>query len=131
MTKLELRLAPLLLVTLIPVAAMADLPDRSPHDLHALSDPRAARCLIEHRPGDAKVGADEDGAITRIGEAINEIKRAAIDGGNDIHSHPQVDDTMDRRGRQHRADELRLAVHSDIAREEDDPLTRGLRERAV
>jgi hypothetical protein len=118
--------------TLIPLGAAAqDLPGRHPAYLHALTDLRAARWLIEHRPGDARVSADEDVAITRIDEAIREIKRAAIDDGKDIHDHPPVDAWLDNRGRLHRAEELLHKVHDDIAREEDDPLTRGLRDRAV
>ena len=112
-------------------AAAQDLPGRHPAYLHALTDLRAARWLIEHRPGDARVSADEDVAITRIDEAIREIKRAAIDDGKDIHAHPPVDAQLDNRGRLHRAEELLHKVHDDIAREEDDPLTRGLRDRAV
>jgi hypothetical protein len=110
---------------------MADLPGKHPYYLHALTDLRTARWLIEHRAGDAKVSGDEDIAITRIDETINEIKHAAIDDGKDIHDHPPIDDKLDHKGRLHRADELLKKVHSDIAREEDDPMTRGLRDRAV
>jgi len=125
-------LVPLMFATLIPLGAAAqDLPGRHPAYLHVLTDLRTARWLIEHRPGDARVSADEDVAITRIDEAIREIKRAAIDDGKDIHDHPPVDAQLDNRGRLHRAEELLHKVHDDIAREEDDPLTRGLRDRAV
>ena len=37
----------------------------------------------------------------------------------------------DRPGRLHKALELLHKVHNDVAREEDDPMTRGLRNRAV
>jgi len=130
--KMPRCLVPLMFAMLIPLGAAAqDLPGRHPAYLHALTDLRAARWLIEHRPGDARVSADEDVAITRIDEAIREIKRAAIDDGKDIHDHPPVDAQLDNRGRLHRAEEFLRKVHDDIAREEDDPLTRGLRDRAV
>jgi len=130
--KMSRCLVPLMFAMLISLGAAAqDLPGRHPAYLHALTDLRAARWLIEHRPGDARVSADEDVAITRIDEAIREIKRAAIDDGKDIHDHPPVDAQLDNRGRLHRAEELLHKVHDDIAREEDDPLTRGLRDRAV
>jgi len=129
--KMTTRLIPLLLAAAVPLGAMADLPGKHPYYLHALSDLRAARWLIEHRAGDAKVSGDEDVAITRIDETINEIKHAAIDDGKDIHDHPPIDDKLDHKGRLHRAEELLKKVHSDIAREEDDPMTRGLRDRAV
>ena len=114
-----------------PFAAHADLPGNHPAYLHALTDLRTARWLIEHRPGDARVSGDEDVAIARIDETIGDIRHAAIDDGKDLRDHPPVDANLDGRGRLHRAEELLRKVHNDIAREEDDPLTRGLRDRAV
>jgi hypothetical protein len=102
-----------------------------PAYLHALTDLRTARWLIAHRPGDARVSGDEDVAITRIDETINEIKRAAIDDGKNLDDHPPIDERLDRKGRLHRADELLGKAHNDIAREEDDAATRGLRDRAI
>ena len=114
-----------------PLLAHADLPGKHPYYLHALSDLRAARWMLEHRPGDVAVSGQEDVAITEIDAAIGEIKRAAIDDGKDIHDHPPVDVPNDRPGHLHKALELLRKVHSDVAREEDDPMTRGLRNRAV
>jgi len=132
MKKSHRSLLPLVFAALIPLGAGAqDLPGKHPAYLHALTDLRAARWLIEHRPGDARVSGDEDVAITRIDEAIGEIKHAAIDDGKNIHDHPPIDLQPDNRGRLHRAEQLLHRVHDDIAREEDDPLTRGLRDRAV
>jgi hypothetical protein len=124
------RLVPLTIAMLMPLAALADLPGKHPHYLHALSDLRTARFLIEHRPGDAKVSGDEDVAITRVDETINEIKKASIDDGKNLHDHPPIDEKLDRRGRLRRADELLKKAHSDIGLEEDDPMTKGLRARA-
>lgn len=129
--KLTIRIIPVLLAAIIPLGAMADMPGKHPFYLHALTDLRSARWLIEHRPGDAAVSGDEDVAITRIDEAIQEIKKAAIDDGKDLKDHPPVDAKLDRKGRLHRAEELLKKVHADVAREEDDPLTKGLRDRAV
>ena len=125
------RTLPFLFALLVPVSAFADSPGKHPAYLHALTDLRAARWLIAHRPGDAAVSGDEDVAITRIDETISEIKRAAIDDGKDLNDHPGVDEHLDNRGRLNRANELLGKVHSDIAGEEDDPMTRGLRDRAV
>jgi hypothetical protein len=126
----RLLLSGLLLVA-APFAANADLPGKHPFYLHALSDLRAARWLIEHRPGDAAVSGQEDVAIAEIDKAIGEIRRASIDDGKDIHDHPPVQGPNDRPGRLHKALELLHNVHNDVAREEDDPMTRGLRDRAV
>jgi hypothetical protein len=120
-----------MLMLVLPFAANADLPGKHPFYLHALSDLRAARWFLEHRPGDAAVSGQEDVGITEIGAAIGEIRRAAIDDGKDIHDHVGVQEIGDRPGRLHKALELLDKVHADIAREEDDPLTRGLRNRAV
>lgn len=119
------------ITSLMPLFAFADLPGQHPYYLHALTDLRAARWLIEHRPADARVSADEDVAITRIDQAISAIKHAAIDDGKDIDDHPAVDEQDMRKGRLHRAEELLRKVRKDIAREEDDPLTRDLRDKAV
>jgi hypothetical protein len=121
----------LLALAIAPLSAYADLPGKHPYYLHALSDLRAARWLIEHRPGDAKVSSDEDVAVAKIDETINEIKKAAIDDGKNVQDHTPADETLDHKGRLHRAEELLHKVHSDIAREEDDPQTRGLRNRAI
>jgi hypothetical protein len=128
--KSRLLLSGLLLVAL-PFAANADMPGKHPYYLHALSDLRAARWMLEHRPGDAAVSAQEDVAITEIDKAIGEIKKASIDDGKDIHDHPPVQGVEDRPGRLHKAAELLRKVHSDVAREEDDPFARGLRDRAI
>ena len=119
------------LLALVSLAANADLPGKHPYYLHALSDLRTARWMLEHRPGDAAVSAQEDVAITEIDAAIGEIKHAAIDDGKDLHDHPAVDGPKDRPGRLHKALELLRKVHSDVAREEDDPMVKGLRNRAV
>ena len=119
------------LMLLLPFAAHADLPGKHPFYLHALSDLRAARWFLEHRPGDAAVSGQEDISIDEVDAAIREIKHAAIDDGKDIHDHLGVQDIGDRPGRLHKALELLNKVHGDVAREEDDPATRGLRDRAV
>jgi hypothetical protein len=126
-----LKLSGLLLLLVLPLAASADLPGKHPYYLHALSDLRAARWLLEHRPGDAAVSGQEDVAITEIDKTIGEIKKAAIDDGKNIHDHPLVDAPSDHPGRLHKSLEMLRKVHSDIAREEDDPMTRGLRDRAI
>jgi hypothetical protein len=120
-----------LLALALPFAANADLPGKHPYYLHALTDLRAARWMEQHRPGDAGVSSLEDVAITEIDAAIAEIKKAAIDDGKNIEDHPMADVPKNRPGRLHKALELLHKVHSDVAREEDDPMTRGLRDRAV
>jgi hypothetical protein len=116
---------------LVPLAAQADWQGRHPAYLHALSDLRAARWMIEHRPGDAAVRDQEEVAIDEINHAIDEIKRASIDDGKDLNDHPPVDRPMDQPGRLHAALDLLGKVHHDIDREEDDPQARELKHRAI
>jgi hypothetical protein len=118
------------LAVLLPMTAGADSPGQHPYYLHALSDLRAARWMLEHRPGDAAVAGQEDIAITEIDAAIGEIKHASIDDGKDLHDHPPAD-MPERRGRLHKALDLLRKVHADVAREEDDPMSRPWRNRAV
>jgi DNA-binding FadR family transcriptional regulator len=126
-----LQASGLLMLLALPFAANADLPGKHPAYLHALTDLREARWMLEHRAGDAAVSRHEDVAIMQIDKTIEEIKHAAIDDGKDVHDHPSADVAADRPGRLHKALELLRKVHSDVAREEDDPMTRGLRDRAV
>src|SRR6201989_2508146 len=81
-----------------------------PYYLHALSDLRAARWMIEHRPGNWQQTVDEVEAVRRIDAAIGEIKKAAIEDGKDLADHPKVDERNDHDGRLHVAlDFLRKA----------------------
>jgi hypothetical protein len=112
-------------------AGCATQPSKHPAYLHALSDLRTARWMLEHRPGDAAVSAHETEAISEVDRAIAEIRRAAIDDGKNVHDHPSADVPNDYRGRLHKAAELLRKVRADTAREEDNPAARGLRDRAI
>src|ERR1700743_3921644 len=86
------------LLALVSLAANADMPGKHPAYLHALSDLRAARWMLEHRPGDAAVSAQEDVAITEIDKAIGEIKKASIDDGKNLEDQPRGQGIKDRPG---------------------------------
>lgn len=111
--------------------AQAQYPARHPRYLHALSDLRAARWLLENRPGDAAVSFHERLAIEQIEHAIRALKEAAIDDGRNIHDHPPIDVPVGPGpGRLHKASELLRGARSDLAVEEDNPEARRLRHRA-
>ena len=112
-------------------AGAADLPGKHPAYLHALTDLRAARWNLEHRPGDAAVSSQEDVAIVETDRAIHEAKTAAMDDGKNVEDHPQEDAHLDRPGRLHHALELLHKAKDDVAREEDNPEARDLRNRIV
>ena len=109
----------------------ADLPGKHPAYLHALTDLRAARWNLEHRPGDAAVSAQEDVAIVETDRAIREAKVAAMEDGKNIEDHPPEDAHLDRPGRLHHALELLNKAKNDVARGEDNPEARNLRNRVV
>jgi hypothetical protein len=119
-----------LLAGFMSIAAGAqELPGKHPGYLHALSDLREARWLLNHQPGDVKVYADEDVAITELNEAIADIKRAAIDDGKSLEWHPEVD-VREHGSRLLRSIEALKKARENIAREEDNPEVRELRRRA-
>ena len=112
-------------------ANAADLPGKHPAYLHALTDLRDARWNLEHRAGDAAVSSQEDVAIVETDRAIQEAKTAAMEDGKNIEDHPHEDAKINRAGRLHHALELLNKAKNDVAREEDNPETRDLRNRIV
>ena len=111
------------LVAVCAAVSFADEPGRHPAYLHALSDLRHARAHLENLAPTHHMDKEEEHAIEEIDKAI--------DDGKNLNDHPPVDMHMDRAGRYHRAMELLDKAHNDIAREEDDPSVRGLRDRAL
>ena len=92
---------------------------------------RTARWMLAHRPGSSAVSAHESEAIGEIDRAIDELNRAAVNDGKNANDHPPADAPADYRGRLHKAADLLRKVKSDTYREEDNPLSRGLRDRAL
>ncbi|MGD0367576.1 MAG: hypothetical protein ABSA94_08955 [Acidobacteriaceae bacterium] len=115
-----------------PVVAQAqEVPGPHPAYLHALSDLRAARHYLNDGWAWAPVRHDDDAAIHEIDAAINEIKRAAIDDGKGLNDPFPIDTSLNPHGRFHKANELLWKAHNDLARAEDVPESRGLRDRAL
>lgn len=129
--KLAKVLVPVAVMALMPLITSAQvLPGKHPGYLHSLSDLRAARWFLNHRPGDARVAADEDVAIGEIDHAIGEIKKASIDDGKDLNDHPAVD-VGEHGSRLLKSVESLRRAHEDIDHEEDNPEARELRHRAL
>ena len=102
-----------------------------PAYLHALSNLRAARWLIEHRPGNWQQTADEMEAVKRIDRAIDEIKKAAIEDGKNLEDHPGVEDRHEHGGRLRLALDYLRKAHEDVNKEEDNDFAHGLKRRAL
>lgn len=102
-----------------------------PAYLHALSDLRTARWLIDHRPGNWAQTADEAEAIRQIDASIGDLKQAAYNDGKNLHDHPPVDELPDHRGRIHEALQYLRKARADISSEEDNANAQGWRNRAI
>jgi hypothetical protein len=115
----------------VPANAHAAMPAGDhPYYLHALSDLRAARWMIEHRPGNWEQTVDEIEAVRRIDAAIGEIKKAAIEDGKNLEDHPKVDERNDHDGRLHVALDFLRKARQDISHDEDNRFAEGLQGRA-
>ena len=105
-------------------------PAEHPYYLHALSDLRTARWMIEHRPGDWQQTVDEMEAVKQIDAAIKEIKLASIEDHKDIDDHPPVDERPDHPGRLHAALDFLRKARKDVSQDEDNHFAEGLQDRA-
>jgi tetratricopeptide (TPR) repeat protein len=127
---LKLALVAAVLTLALAFSASTGAAQEHPAYLHALSDLRQARAHLE-RPDHGELREQEKKAVHEINDAIDEIKKAAIDDGKDLNEHPPVDAHLDWPGRLHRAIELINKAHNDIAREEDNRSAQGLQQRAL
>ena len=124
------------LVTALPAiplgSADADTPGRHPAYLHALTETRQARWLLERRAGDVAVSVHLAAAIGSIDEAVHELTRAAYRDGKDFAETPPPEiGNFNHPGRLHKAAELLRQARSNVAREEDNPEDQHLQHRAL
>jgi hypothetical protein len=130
--KILLRVTLLLFVIamLLPLTLETQAQESHPAYLHALSDLRFARSLLE-RPNGGELRQQEKDAIHKIDDAIGEIKRASIDDGKGLADHEPVDAHLPWAGRLHKALEVLDDARHDCRKEEDNPHTRGLQMRVL
>jgi len=101
-----------------------------PAYLHALSDLRGARWLIDHRPGNWQQNFSEKEAVAQIDLAIDVIKKASIDDGKNLNDHPPVDEKPDRAGRLQSAADFLEKARADVNQEEDNTFANGLKDQS-
>ncbi|HEX3681334.1 MAG TPA: hypothetical protein VHU83_02245 [Bryobacteraceae bacterium] len=123
---LKTAIAGLAVVLALPLVVMAQ---RHPGYLHALSDLRYARALLEHGEW-GRVGPHRERAIGEIDRAIDELRRAAMDDGRNPNEHPPVQESWGPRDRLRRTEEALGRARDSISREEDNPAARQWRDRA-
>jgi hypothetical protein len=127
---LRIMLLAFVVAMLSPLSNQTHAQRKHPAYLHALSDLRYARSLLE-RPNGGALQQQEKEAIHKIDDAIAEIKNASIDDGKNIADHASVDPHMPWAGRLHKAQELLDDARHDCRKEEDNPETRGLQMRVL
>lgn len=121
--KTIVRTAAFALPLLLSTLAMAQLPGRHPHYIHALSDLRAAQWQIDHRrPEDGEIREDELVASDEVAAAIRSTSGAASADGKDLGWNPPPDAPAAYDGRLHAAIDLLRAARTDLALPEDDPM---------
>lgn len=130
--KLHLAIVLAGIASVAPFATHAQqVPGPHPAYLRALSDLRAARHYLNDGWAWEPVRRDDNAAIREIDAAIDEIKRAAIDDGKSPNAPFPIDQHLGPHDRFRKANELLAAAHNDLARAEDVPQSRGLRDRAI
>lgn len=120
----------LLTLTAIPMPAWSDTPGRHPGYMHAISDLRSAKWLLE-RPDAHNVVQDEQNAVREIDACLHELTEAAWMDGKNVQDHPPTDEGLDHPGRLHKSLELLKKAHADMDKEEDDPTAQGFQARAI
>ena len=127
-----LRAAAFALPLFASTLALADMPGRHPHYIHALSDLRAAQWQIDHRrPEDGEMREDELVASDEVAAAIHSASTAAAADAKDLGWNPPPDAPPAYDGRLHAAIDLLQAAHNDLALPEDDPVARNQQRLAL
>lgn len=130
-TLVKISLIAVALALFLPVASQQLLAEgHHPHYMHALSDLRFARALLQ-RPNGGELGVQEREAINQIDQAIAALKVAAIDDGKGLEDHAAVDPHWPWAGRLHKSREVLDRAINDCSKEEDNPATRGLQARIL
>jgi hypothetical protein len=130
-TLVKISLIAAALAMLLPLASQKLLAEgHHPRYMHALSDLRFARALLQ-RPNGGELGEQERDAVHEIDEAIHELKVAAIEDGKRLEDHEAVDPHWPWAGRLHKAREVLNRAIGDCSKEEDNPATQGLQARVL
>ncbi len=110
--------------------ALADTPGPHPAYLHALTELRYARALLDQHSYPAVV-QDQNQAIHKIDAAIGDIKQASIDDRKPMSDHPAVDTSKRPHERFQDALAALNRAYDEINRAEDVPQSRQLKSWAL
>jgi hypothetical protein len=95
-----------------------------------LTDLHKARIYLEVQET-AEVSEHLHYSRKELDEAIAEITKAAVLDQKDVNDHPDVDTSLDRPGRIHKAVDLLRGARNDISIEEDDAKAVVWRQTAI
>ena len=101
--------------------ASAMTPGQHPGYLHALTELKTARWMINHRATNALASVAADGAVMDINAAIGDIKHAATIDDKNLDIHPPADAPPTQKDRLQKALKLLGEALSDVKRPEDNP----------
>ncbi len=121
----------LALVVLFGFGAPQLMAQNHPAYLHALSDLRLYRFLLERASPNPLFDAERQPAIAEVDAAIREIMAASIEEGKNVNFHPPADAELTPGNRFRKAREAGNAAWADINREEDNEYAHGLKHRAL
>ena len=100
-----------------------------PGYLHALTDLRLARAVLERREGWGRASTDQARAIYEINAAITELSQGAAEESKKLSRMPPIDQHWEPEDRVHRALEALGQARQAITGEEDSPMAFGWRDR--
>jgi hypothetical protein len=98
--------------------------------LHAISDLRTARAILQRDTRPAYIGPERD-SIAEISKAIDEMKKAAAQDGMDTWQPPPPQTQGDFDAPFHRAVQLLRDARADVDHITDRPENRGLQNRSI
>jgi len=120
-----------LALAMLAGSSSAMTPGPHPGYLHALTELRDARWMIEHRGGNERLLALESGAVSDINAAIGDCRHAAMMDDKNLDSHPPADFPATEGGRLHKALDLLGQALDDVNRLESNPDARGYQRGAA
>ena len=111
--------------------ASAMTPGQHPGYLHALTELKTARWMINHRATNAPASVAADGAVMDINAAIGDIKHAATIDDKNLDIHPPADAPPTQKDRLQKALKLLGEALGDVKRPEDNPAAGPYRRGAI
>jgi hypothetical protein len=115
----------------VATPANAQMPGPHPAYVHAISDLRAARGMLQTNWGIPQHAQAASAAVHEIDQAIADLKHASHDDGKNMNDAPPIDTALSPKGRLHKSYDLLKAAHNDASGTESDPFALPSRDHAM